>query len=52
MPTEKQLSQITAALNKRFLLSDMEAFYTAKLEKNEEALQGVYTSIAWRIKSI
>lgn len=52
VPTEKQLSQITAALNKRFLLSDIEAFYTAKLEKNEEALQGVYTSIAWRIKSI
>ena len=52
IPTEAQLSQITAALNKTFLLTDIQNLYTAKLENNTEAIQSAYRIIAWRIKSI
>lgn len=52
IPTETQLSQITAALNKTFLLTDIQNLYIAKLDNNTEAIQNAYRAIAWRIKSI
>lgn len=52
VPTEKQLSQITAALNAGFLLSDMEAIYQAKLDADSEALASAYRNLGWRLKSL
>lgn len=52
MPTEKQLSQVTAALNGGFLLTDMQAIYEAKLNSNTEELTNAYRNLAWRLKSL
>lgn len=52
VPTEKQLSQITAALNGSFLLADMQLLYQAKQGENPQALEAAYRNIAWRLKSI
>ena len=52
VPTEAQLSQITAALNKGFLLSDMKALYEAKLSGDDGKVSNAYRLIASRIGSI
>lgn len=52
IPTEKQLSQITAALNAGFLFSDMQAIYQAKLDDDAEALANAYRNLGWRLKSL
>ncbi|RAL56767.1 hypothetical protein BSK20_00645 [SR1 bacterium human oral taxon HOT-345] len=52
IPTETQLSQITAALNPNFILGDIQLLYTAKLGENSEAIQGAYRTLLWRLKSI
>lgn len=52
VPTEAQLSQITAALNKGFLLSDMKALYEAKLSGDNGKVSNAYRLIASRIGSI
>ncbi len=52
VPTEAQLSQITAALNKGFLLSDMKALYEAKLSGDNGKISNAYRLIASRIGSI
>ena len=52
IPTETQLSQITAALNPNFILWDIQLLYTAKLGENSEAIQGAYRTLLWRLKSI
>lgn len=52
IPTENQLSQITAALNASFLLDDIELIYQAKLLWDDQKLESAYKNIAWRIKSV
>lgn len=52
IPTEGQLSQITAALNKSFILSDLQALYHAKQEGDEETIQAAYRTLARRLKAI
>lgn len=52
VPTEAQLSQITAALNKGFLLSDMRALYEAKLSGDDGKVSNAYRLITSRIGSI
>ena len=52
VPTEAQLSQITAALNKGFLLSDMKTLYEAKLSGNNEEVANAYRLLSSRLQSI
>lgn len=52
VPTETQLGQITAALNKAFLLSDIQDLYIAKQENDIEAIHNAYRTLSWRVKSI
>lgn len=52
VPTEAQLSKITAALNKWFLLSDMESLYNAKYDGDNDAIAAAYRNLSQRIKSV
>ena len=52
VPSEAQLSQITAALNKGFLLSDMKTLYEAKLSGNNEEVANAYRLLSSRLQSI
>jgi hypothetical protein len=52
VPSEAQLSQITAALNKGFLLSDMKTLYEAKLSGNNEEAANAYRLLSSRLQSI
>lgn len=52
VPTEVQLGQITAALNRTFLLSDFQDLYIAKQGNDIEAINNAYRTLSWRIKSI
>lgn len=52
IPTEAQLSQITAALNSSFLLWDVKELYLAKQASNSEAITNAYRTILWRVKAV
>jgi len=52
VPTESQLSQITAALNSSFLMGDMKELYLAKKSWESEKIIAAYRNILWRIKAV
>ena len=52
IPTENQLSQITAALNSSFLLWDVKNLYLAKQIWDTEAITAAYRTILWRVKAV
>lgn len=52
VPTENQLSQITAALNSSFLLWDVKELYLAKQSWSADKVAAAYRNILWRIKAV
>lgn len=52
IPSEDQLSQISAALNKQFLLSDISQLFLALKEKKPELKQKSYLILSEKVKSI
>ena len=52
IPTETQLSQITAALNSSFLLWDVKSLYLAKQSWDSAAITSAYRTILWRVKAV
>ena len=52
IPTEAQLSQVTAALNSSFLLWDVKALYLAKQSWDSAAITNAYKTILWRVKAV
>ena len=52
IPTENQLSQITAALNSSFLLWDVKELYIAKHSWDSSAITAAYRTILWRVKAV
>lgn len=52
IPSEDQLSQISAALNKQFLLSDLSQLFLALKEKKPELKQKSYLILSEKVKSI
>ena len=52
IPTENQLSQITAALNSSFLLWDVKNLYIAKQNWDSAAVTSAYRTILWRVKAV
>lgn len=52
IPTEDQLSQISAALNGKFLLNDMSQLYTAKLNLDESTLTQISYLLESKLKNI
>ena len=52
IPTENQLSQITAALNSSFLLWDVKNLYLAKQSWDTAAVTAAYRTILWRVKAV
>ena len=52
IPTENQLSQITAALNSSFLLWDVKNLYLAKQNWDSAAITSAYRTILWRVKAV
>ena len=52
VPTENQLSQITAALNSSFLMWDVKELYLAKESWDSNKIASAYRNILWRVKAV
>lgn len=52
IPTEEQLSHITAALNSKFLLDDLQQLFLAKKQQNTEAVAAVHQIFKVKIQSL
>lgn len=52
MPSEEQISQLTAALNKQFLLSDISMWYDAHYSQNQDIINSSTFLILSRLQSI
>ena len=52
VPTENQLSQITAALNSSFLMWDVKDLYLAKESWDSNKIASAYRNILWRVKAV
>lgn len=52
VPTEQQISQISAALNGDFLLATMQAIYTAQQDEDTEKLDNELRMLSWKLISI
>lgn len=52
IPTESQLSQLTASLNRQFLTEEMKTLYTALFLADGTATQQSYTALSTKISTL